>query len=114
MRWRNAQLNLTNEQRQNQLAQDQLAQNRWATQAQIDAAKKAQNTQLFGNLINSGGSALGMDWLKNKQAGTPDNSYVSQGWSGAKDLFNNGMDKMGNPFGFGNTPPTPDYTGWAV
>ena len=102
--WRNAQSGLANERRQNQLGRDQLAQNRWATQAQIDAAGKQQNAQLFGNLINTGGSTLGMDWLKNKQAGTPDNSLVSKGWSGAKDLFNNGMDKMGNPFGFG-TPP---------
>jgi hypothetical protein len=109
--WRNATLNLTNEQRQNQLAQDQLAQNRWATQAQIDAAGKAQNNQMFGNLINTGGSMVGMNWLKNKQAGTPDNSLISKGWSGAKDLFNNGMDKMGNPFGFGTPAPTPDYTG---
>ena len=103
--WRNAQSGLANEQRQNQLAQDQLAQSRWATQAQIDAAQKAQNTQLFGNLINTGGSALGMDWLKNKQAGTPNNSLVSQGWSGAKELFNNGIDKIENTFGFGSSAP---------
>jgi len=109
--WRNATLNLTNEQRQNQLAQDQLAQNRWATQAQIDAAQKSQNHQLFGNLINTGGSMLGTDYIKNKAAGTPDNSLITKGWSGAKDLFNNGMDKMGNPFGFGTPAPTPDYTG---
>lgn len=109
--WRNAQLNLTNEQRQNQLAQDQLAQNRWATQAQMDAAGKAQNNQLFGNLINTGGSMLGTDYIKNKAAGTPGDSLISKGWSGAKDLFNNGMDKMGNPFGFGTPAPPPDYTG---
>jgi hypothetical protein len=109
--WRNAQLGLANEQRQNQLGQDQLAQNRWATQAQIDAAKKAQNNQLFGNLINTGGSMAGMDWLKNKQAGTPDNSLVSKGWSGAKDLFNNTVDKASNLFGTGTPAPPPDYTG---
>jgi hypothetical protein len=109
--WRNAQMGLSNEQRQNQLGRDQLAQNRWATQAQIDAAQKAQNTQLFGNLINTGGSAVGMDWLKNKQAGTPDNSLISEGWNGAKNLFNNGVDKMGNPFGLGTSAPPPDYTG---
>ena len=109
--WRNAQLGLANGERQNQLAQDQLAQNRWATQAQIDAAKKAQFMQGASNIIDSGGSALGMDWIKNKQAGTPDDSLVSQGWNGAKDLFNNGTDKIGNLFGFGNTAPPPDYTG---
>lgn len=109
--WKNSAMNLANGERQQQLGQDQLAQQRWATQAQMDAAHKAQNNQLFGNLINTGGSMLGMDWLRNKQAGTPGDSLVSKGWSGAKDLFNNGMDKMGNLFGLGTPAPPPDYTG---
>lgn len=109
--WRNSAMNLANGQRQNQIGQDQLAQQRWATQAQMDAAQKAQNNQLFGNLINTGGSTLGTDWLKNKQAGTPGDSLISKGWSGAKDLFNNGMDKIGNPFGLGSATPPPEYTG---
>ncbi len=77
----------------------------------MDAAKKAQTTGVIGNVANTGTSMLGMDWLRNKQLGTPDNSLLHEGWQGTKNIFNSGMDKIGNPFGMGSPEAAPDYTG---
>jgi hypothetical protein len=77
--WFNAQAGLANQNRANKLAQDQLAQNRWATQAQLDAAQKAATMQQVGNIANSGLSILGNDYLKSKAG----ESLIAQGYDKA-------------------------------
>jgi len=76
-------------------AADQLAMERYNTEQQIEAAKKAGETQLYSNIGQTGLTALGTDWLTSK----PGESLISKGAGLIKDVggsaLNYGTDLLG-------------------
>jgi len=98
--WFNAQAGLASQRRANKLAEEQLAQNRWATEAQLDAAEKASNKALAGNIGASVVQGLGTDYI-NKPEGE---SYLAKGANYAVDTYNGLMGNAAPSFGATEAP----------
>jgi hypothetical protein len=83
-----------------QQATDRLAQEKWLAEQQMDAADKAQGNQTVSNLVNTGGTMLGMNYLTAPKGG----SLIEKGYQGAKDF-------AGKIIGPGDGAAQPTFTG---
>jgi hypothetical protein len=76
-------------------AADALAMERYNTEQQIEAAKKTQETQLYGNILQTGATGLGMNYMTAK----PGESLIAKGAGLIKDvggnILNYGKDLLG-------------------
>jgi len=83
-------------------AADQLAQERWTVEQQIEAAKKAQESQMYGNIAQTGMSTLGMNYLTSK----PGESLISKGAGLVKDIAGSAINYGADLLGMGSQVPT--------
>jgi len=76
---------------------------RYNTEQQIEAAKKASETQLYGNILQTGATALGTDYLTSKTG----ESLISKGAGLIKDVGGNVLNYGADLLGMGSeTIPT--------
>jgi hypothetical protein len=84
-------------------AADALAMERYNTEQQMEMAKKAQETQMYGNILQTGATALGTDYMVSK----PGESMISKGAGLVKDVGGNVLNYGADLLGMGSeTIPT--------
>ncbi len=84
-------------------AADTLAMERYNTEQQMEMAKKAQETQMYGNILQTGATALGTDYMVSK----PGESLISKGAGLIKDVGGNVLNYGADLLGMGSeTIPT--------
>jgi hypothetical protein len=82
--------------REQKLAEDRLAAEKEFTDNQIEAAKKAEATQMYQNVGNTAVTGLGMDYMSSK----PGESLIAKGAGEFGDLASKGIESA-----FGNMVP---------